>query len=136
MPLPNNNFQWRPNDLSGKTLLRYNLEAERWYNALNDVHNKQLRSAANVKGSFSFVTSVLSLVFCAVLFILLGIIRLVSSATKKLKKDEAWRNIPVTRKDYSDRLMRAPVRADYEDEDEYLDVYGAYLAHKNTFPKF
>ena len=35
MPMPNNNFHWRPNDNGPLTNIRYNLEASKWVKAVD-----------------------------------------------------------------------------------------------------
>lgn len=134
MPLPNKNFQWRPNDLSGETLLRYQLEADRWYDAVSDAHTQQMRSVGKYSASIGFVSTVLGLILCTIYLIVLGILGLVKWLLGGTKKN-SYKDIPVTRKDYSDRLLRSPVRADYEDENEYLDVLSAYITKTKEYPK-
>lgn len=65
MPMPNNGFKWRSNDNSATTLLRYELEAEKWVNAVNRAQAKaQPRSVAK---DFAFISNLLQLIFCVVL---------------------------------------------------------------------
>lgn len=40
MPMPNNNYNWRPNDNGAITNLRYDLEAEKWVLALRKAKTK------------------------------------------------------------------------------------------------
>lgn len=125
MPLQNNNFQWRPNDRSGLTLLRYRLESQRWYDSLMNINRENTRRIGSMASSFDFVSSILGLIFCVILLILLGILSLVKLALGTNRHPH--RGIPITRKDYSDRLLRMPVRKDYPTEEEYYDVLGAYI---------
>jgi hypothetical protein len=125
MPLSNNNFQWRPNDNSGKTLLRYRLEAEKWYDALTDIHKKSVSTPDHGVG---FIFSLLSFLLCLILLSLIGIVKLLILILGGQKK---YDDRPITRKDYSDKLLRMPVREDYPTEQEYLDVLGAYMMNRN-----
>lgn len=124
MPLPNSNFQWRPNDNSGITLLRYRLEAEKWYSALTDAHTKSISGSDHGVG---FIFSVLSFILCLILLTLIGIVKLLLLILGGGSKDK---DVPVTRKDYSDRLLRIPVREDYPTEEEYMDVLGAFMMNR------
>ena len=62
------NFQWRPNDNSSKTNLRYQLEAEKWTRAFNAASAKRPVSSGN---SFAVIGMVISLIYYLILFILI-----------------------------------------------------------------
>ncbi|MFN4763730.1 hypothetical protein ACKGJN_11440 [Gillisia sp. Q332] len=80
MPMPDNGFQWRPNDNSARTNLRYTLEAEKWVNAVSSVQRKaQPRS---ISGDLAFISMVFQLVFSVSLLILLGILQLVTGLVR------------------------------------------------------
>lgn len=130
MPLPNNNFQWRPNDQSGLTNIRYRIEAEKWYDAVSNVHSNQMMSATKYSASFNFIGTLFSLVLCLISLILLGIVGLIKMILGKGEdvRIKRWLDTPLSRKDFSDKLLRAPVREDYDTEEEYLDILGAFLA--------
>lgn len=69
MPMPNKDFNWRPNDRSATTLLRYQLEADRWISAVNSAQrNSQPRS---ISGDLSFVGLILHGAFAIILLVLL-----------------------------------------------------------------
>lgn len=123
-------FNWRPNDRSGLTLIRYRLEAQRWYDTVSDISKQNTRRVGSISSSFDFITSILGLVFCVVLLILLGILSLIKLLLGSNKNK--YRDTPTTRKDYSDKLMRMPVREDYPNEDDYYDVLGAYIMSRKA----
>lgn len=71
MPMPNNNFQWRPNDRGATTMLRYRVEAERWTEGLKSAISSQTRN--NPMGPFIVINQILTLLFCMMIFLFLGI---------------------------------------------------------------
>ena len=80
MPMPDNGFQWRPNDNSALTDLRYTLEAEKWVNAVSSAQRKaQPRS---ISGDLAFISMAFHLVFSVSLLILLGLLQLVSGLVR------------------------------------------------------
>jgi len=76
MPMSDNGFQWRPNDNSARTNLRYTLEAEKWVNAVSSAQRKaQPRS---ISGDLAFISMAFELVVSVLLLILLGVLQLVT----------------------------------------------------------
>jgi hypothetical protein len=130
MPLSNNNFQWRPNDNSGLTNLRYDLEASKWYNALVEKHNNVTKYSGHGLG---FASDLITFIFCLILLVLIGIMYIVKEIAIKLTKKKSPEPYfePKTRKDYSDMLLRTPIREDYADHSEYMQVLSAYLMKRN-----
>jgi len=61
-------YQWRPNDFSSRTNLRYGLEAEHWLTAFKSASNK---TSVSLSETLGFVGIVVSLVFSLLLFIVL-----------------------------------------------------------------
>jgi len=61
-------YQWRPNDFSSRTNLRYDLEAEHWLTAYKNASAKTTVSFGKALG---FVGLTLSIIFLALLFIFL-----------------------------------------------------------------
>jgi len=61
-------YQWRPNDNSTRTNLRYDLEAEHWLTAYKNASAKTTVSFGKALG---FVGLILSIFFIALLFIFL-----------------------------------------------------------------
>ena len=62
------NFNWRPNDNSSKTLHKYSLEAERWTEAFKSAN----RPPPDPMLLFNVGGSILTLILCATLFIMYG----------------------------------------------------------------
>lgn len=94
--MPNNGFNWRPNDNSATTNLRYTLEAEKWVNAVSAVQRKS--KPRSVSGDLAFIGMLLELVFSITLLILLGVLQLITvcirfSETSLRKKRGAERQI-------------------------------------------
>ena len=80
MPMPYEEFNWRPNDNSATTNLRYTLEAEKWVNAVSSAQRRaQPRS---ISGDLAFIGMVIQLVLCVVLLIVLGILQLIKALIK------------------------------------------------------
>ena len=80
MPMPDNGFQWRPNDNSARTNLRYTLEAEKWVNAVSSAQRKaQPRS---ISGDLAFISIAFELVVSVLLLILLGVLQLVTGLVR------------------------------------------------------
>ena len=80
MPMPDNGFQWRPNDNSALTDLRYTLEAEKWVNAVSSAQRKaQPRS---ISGDLAFISIAFELVVSVLLLILLGVLQLVTGLVR------------------------------------------------------
>lgn len=71
MPLSNTNFQWRPNDRSATTMLRYKVEAQRWMEGLQGAASSQSRN--NPWAPFILLSHILTLLLCIVIFVVLGL---------------------------------------------------------------
>jgi hypothetical protein len=56
------NYQWRPNDNSSTTRLRYDLEAEHWLTSLKSASSRR-SSGSGGSGSFAFLFTFFGLVF-------------------------------------------------------------------------
>ena len=83
MPMPDNGFQWRPNDNSATTNLRYTLEAEKWVSAVSEAQRKSnLRS---ISGDLAFIGMLLELVFSFALLVLLGFLQLITAMIRLLE---------------------------------------------------
>lgn len=90
MPMFNDDFNWRPNNNSAKTNLRYTLEAEKWVNAVSAAQKRaQPRSYSK---DFGVISMVFQLILCVALLILLGLLQLIKSLVflieKNVKKSE------------------------------------------------
>ena len=68
MPMPGD-FNWRPNDNSATTLLRYELEAEKWVNAVSSAQRKTM--TRSLGKDLIFVGLIIQLFFCLILLVLL-----------------------------------------------------------------
>ena len=75
MPMPNDNFQWRPNDNGSLTNLRYNLEAEKWVTAVNNAQSKLPKGNYAAQGTF--IGNVIALPLLLIFFIIMIPIRLI-----------------------------------------------------------
>ncbi|GAB2765543.1 hypothetical protein [Salinimicrobium soli] len=80
MPMPYDGYNWRPNDNSATTNLRYTLEAEKWVNAVSSAQRRaQPRS---ISGDLAFIGMVVQLILCVVLLIVLGLLQLLKALIK------------------------------------------------------
>jgi hypothetical protein len=70
MPM-NRNFNWRPNDRSATTMLRYRVEAERWMEGINSAVSSQTRN--NPVMPLVVISQILTLAFCILVFVVLGL---------------------------------------------------------------
>jgi hypothetical protein len=70
MPM-NRNFNWRPNDRSATTMLRYRVEAERWMEGIRGAVSSQSRN--NPMMPLIVLSQILTLAFCCLVFIVLGL---------------------------------------------------------------
>jgi len=64
------NYQWRPNDNSSTTRLRYDLEAEHW---LTSIKSTSSRRGSGGSGSFAFLFTFFALAFNLLNILVLGI---------------------------------------------------------------
>lgn len=62
-------FNWRPNDNSATTLLRYELEAEKWVNAVSSAQRKTM--PRSLGKDFVFIGLIIQLLFSLVFLVLL-----------------------------------------------------------------
>lgn len=143
MPLQNNGFQWRPNDNSSLTNLRYKLEAEKWVDAVGDAQNNVRLKIANVNGSINFITSLFAFLLCTILLVVQGLLMLIVKllgSTATSRRDVITRKIyddtPKGRLEYRKKLMILPTRDEYDTEEEFLDALGAHKSYVSGFPKF
>ena len=65
-------FQWRPNDNSSSTNLKYDLEAEHWTRAFKSAQMKQ--QSSSLGGCLSVVGMVIQLVVSLFALVVLGIV--------------------------------------------------------------
>lgn len=95
MPTSYEEFNWRPNDNSATTNLRYTLEAEKWVNAVSSAQRKARPGSSS--GGFAFIGLLIQLVFCVSLLILLGILKLITLLVRLVetslrKKDQSTKS--------------------------------------------
>jgi len=69
------NYQWRPNDNSSTTRLRYDLEAEHWYKSFKSAELKHKPSS--IRNDFGVIGIIFNLIFSLVTLMVLGLIQLV-----------------------------------------------------------
>ena len=61
MPMPNDNFNWRPNDNSSLTNHRYDLEAEKWVKAVGKATSRNRGTGLkSFRGDVSAICTILS----------------------------------------------------------------------------
>ena len=72
METQNDNYQWRPNDNSSSTRLKYDLEAEHMVRAYKSAYRNQ--QTVSIGESISIVGMVLTLVASLVILVVLGIV--------------------------------------------------------------
>ena len=78
MPLQNQtNYQWRPNDNGSITNHRYDIEAEKWINAVGNATSKL--PSGNIGGDFQFIGTVLMIPLCFLIFIILVPIQIIKA---------------------------------------------------------
>ena len=89
MPM-NNGFKWRPNDNGALTNLRYNLEAEKWVNAVRGA--ERTLPTGNFGGDLNFIGNLIQLPLLLVFLILMipiGLIRVIFNYHIKLFPGDA-----------------------------------------------
>ncbi len=70
MPLPSQTqFQWRPNDNSALTNIRYDIEATKWVDSINRAQNRIPKG--NFGSDMGFIGAILTIPLCLLIFILL-----------------------------------------------------------------
>lgn len=69
------NYQWRPNDNSSTTRMRYDLEAEHWTRAIKSSQRKQ--QSVSFGESLSVIGMVISLVVGLIVLLVMGLIDLI-----------------------------------------------------------
>jgi|SaaInlLV_10m_DNA_1039704.scaffolds.fasta_scaffold15145_2 hypothetical protein len=72
MATDNKEFQWRPNDNSSSTRMRYDLEAEHWTKAFKSAQMKQ--QSISFGESLSVIGTVINLTASLVLLVILCIV--------------------------------------------------------------
>jgi hypothetical protein len=86
------NFQWRPNDNSSTTKLRYQLEAEHWVNAIKSTTSKTTATLSETLGviglCISFIINLISLVVLLLTLIVKWLVGI--NAPPKKTKYEKW----------------------------------------------
>ena len=114
MPMPDNGFKWRPNDNSAQTLLRYELEAEKWVNAVSSAKSKAYRGS--ISKDLLVIGMVIQLILTIPLIILLLILKGVQG-TLKMVREKRERNLRISemrQKGYPEStinvLVDSPVR--------------------------
>jgi len=117
MPMPYDEFNWRPNDNSATTNLRYTLEAEKWVNAVSSAQRKaQPRS---ISGDLAFISMLLHLVFSVLLLILLGILHLVTALVRLIETSVNKRKGPGRNKD---KIKLTPEAEEEKQPDAVWDI--------------
>ena len=74
------NYNWRPNDYSSKTLLRYRLEGEHWYKSIKSASTE---SSTSLSETLGFIGVLISIVVTLLIIIFDGLISLIKWATPK-----------------------------------------------------
>ena len=101
MPMPNNGYQWRPNDRSSLTNQRYQLEADKWLTAIKG--SRVNKAPINVKQDIVDISTLVSIPLLLLSWIVLVpiyIIReLIGFNIKVFMGDEetGWRKDPMER---------------------------------------
>lgn len=72
MTTDRDNYQWRPNDNSSSTRMRYDLEAEHWTKAFKSAQMKQ--QSVSLGESLSIINMLLNLIASLVLLVILSIV--------------------------------------------------------------
>ena len=81
MPMPNDNFNWRPNDRSSLTTHRYDIEAEKWVDSVHKAESNRVNfSAGRVTSDLGAVGTLISLPLILLLMIVLGVFRFIRYA--------------------------------------------------------
>ncbi len=75
------NYQWRPNDNSSTTRLRYDLEAEHWYKSFKSAERKHKPSS--IGSDLGVIGIFFQLVFSLLILLMLGLIQLVKRLKSK-----------------------------------------------------
>ena len=78
MPMPYEDFNWRPNDNSSITNHRYNLEAEKWVKSVHSAEKNRVKfSGSRVASDLGSAGIMLSLPLILLLMIILGIFKFI-----------------------------------------------------------
>ena len=93
-----NNFQWRPNDNSVTTNLRYDLEMNHW---LKSLKGSTVSSAFKFHPSIMIIGIIFSLALNIILFVLLTLSDLIVWIVDKIKKTERKEPKPKSVKTFS-----------------------------------
>jgi len=101
-----NNFQWRPNDNSVTTNLRYDLEVNHW---LKSLKSSTVSSTFKFSPSFIVIGLIFSLFFNTVYFILICLSDFIVWVVDKIKKREKEiskpKPIPTLSKERLDKMF-------------------------------
>jgi len=101
-----NNFQWRPNDNSVTTNLRYDLEMNHW---LRSLKSSTVSSTFNFHSSIAVIGLIISLALNLILFILLClsdlIVWMVNGIVKTKKKEHKPKGPPTLSKERLDKMF-------------------------------
>ena len=109
--MPNNGFQWRPNDNSATTNLRYTLEAEKWVNAVSSAQRRaQPRS---ISGDLAFIGMVIQLILCVILLIVLGTLQLIKALIQLVETAVNNNRNNRNTTDRKDKISEAKVEEDF-----------------------
>jgi len=96
------NFQWRPNDNSATTRLRYDLEAQHWVNSIDTaLKTKSTGSTFHGLGLvLGIILNILSLLFWGIA----SIVRWDSNERRKSKMRKETRFVPLTDDEFESRI--------------------------------
>lgn len=90
MPMPDSGFQWRPNDNSAQTLLRYELEAEKWVNAIGRAKSRTRRGS--ISKDLYAIGMILQLLILVPLLIVLIVLQGIKAVLKFLREKAERKN--------------------------------------------
>lgn len=111
------NFQWRPNDNSATTRLRYDLEAEHWVRSISDATQSKLESNNGLM--IKTFGGVLGIALNLLSLIIMGIGALISwgyNQKRKSKVRKESRFVPLTDDELDARMNSGRMKV--------IDLYG------------
>lgn len=95
----NNNYNWRPNDNSSTTNLKYNLEADHWLKSIK--HNKNSKASGSMLGDISnmllvvsFIINIISLIVMVIWAILKWIVGLLWTSKEVCQSYNPYYDVP------------------------------------------
>ena len=106
-------FQWRPNDNSATTRLRYDLEAQHWVNSVDTALKTK-----STGSTFRSLGLVLSLILNIISLIFGGIVSVVSWITNERRKSKVRKEsrfVPLTDDEFESRLNSGRIKV--------IDIY-------------